>query len=67
MSMDRAIASGKEHRRPYRGSRAFDPSCRHGGSCSWCEGNRTVRAKREAAAARDQLESSSEAGPPIEP
>ena len=67
MSMDRAIASGKERRRPYRGSRAFDPSCRHGGSCSWCEGNRTVRAKREAAAARDQLEPSSEAGSPIEP
>lgn len=22
-------------------------SCRHGGSCSWCEGNRTFRNKRE--------------------
>jgi len=67
MTMDRAIASGKEHRRPYRGSRAFDRSCRHGGSCSWCEGNRTVRAKREISAARDLLEPRSVVWPPIEP
>ena len=25
MSMDKAIASGKEHRKPYRGTKAIDP------------------------------------------
>lgn len=41
MSLDKAIASGKERRKPYRGSKAFDRSCRHGGSCPYCRGNRT--------------------------
>lgn len=40
MSLDRAISSGKEHRKPYRKSKAFDASCRNHGRCSWCEGNR---------------------------
>lgn len=28
MSLDRAIAHGKERRKPYRGSASFDLSCR---------------------------------------
>ena len=45
MSLDKAITSGKEHRRQYRKSEAFDASCRpHGGghryACPWCEGRR---------------------------
>lgn len=40
MSLDRAIDSGKEHRKPYRGSKAFDHTCRNHGSCEWCKGNR---------------------------
>jgi hypothetical protein len=47
MSLDKAIEHGKEKRRPYRGSKRFDRSCRHGGNCGWCEGNRTVKNKRQ--------------------
>ena len=46
MSLDKAIAHGKEHRKPYRGAKAIDPTCRnHGGgrkfACPWCVENRT--------------------------
>jgi hypothetical protein len=40
MSLDKSIAHGKEHRKPYRGSKAIDPSCRNHGGCPWCEENR---------------------------
>ena len=40
MSLDKAIQYGKEHRKPYRGSKAVDPSCRNHGSCPWCKSNR---------------------------
>lgn len=40
MSLDKAIKHGKEHRKPYRGSKAFDKSCRNHGGCPCCEGNR---------------------------
>jgi hypothetical protein len=33
-------------RAPYSGSRAADPSCRHGGGCDWCENNRQVASTR---------------------
>lgn len=40
MSLDKAIKSGKEHRKPYRGAKAIDRSCRNHGSCQWCRRNR---------------------------
>ena len=40
MSMDKAIASGKEHRKAYRGAKAIDTTCRNHGSCKWCKSNR---------------------------
>lgn len=40
MSFDKAIKSGKEKRKPYRKSKAFDGTCRNHGSCPWCERNR---------------------------
>lgn len=40
MSLDKAIASGKEHRKPYRKSKRFDKTCRNHGGCPYCEGNR---------------------------
>lgn len=43
MSLKRAIASGKEHRKPYRGSKSFDKSCRNHGGCPWCEENRKIK------------------------
>lgn len=40
MALDKAIKSGKEHRKPYHGSKVFDYSCRNHGSCPYCEQNR---------------------------
>ena len=40
MSLDKAIASGKERRKPYRKSKRFDKTCRNHGGCPYCEGNR---------------------------
>jgi hypothetical protein len=40
MSMDKAIESGKEHRKPYHGAKAVDKTCRNHGGCPYCEGNR---------------------------
>ena len=34
ISMDKAIKSGKEYRKPYRGAKAIDPSCINHGSCT---------------------------------
>ena len=43
MSLDKAIAHGKEKRKPHRGAKAIDYTCRNHGSCSWCEGNRRFK------------------------
>lgn len=40
MSLDKAIAHGKEYRKPYRGAKAIDCTCRNHGSCKWCVENR---------------------------
>lgn len=40
MSLDKAIIHGKEKRKPYRGSKAIDCTCRNHGSCKWCRDNR---------------------------
>ena len=51
MSLDKAIKAGKEHRKPYRGSKAHTCSCRNHGSCGWCQGNRQhADVKRQQAA-----------------
>jgi hypothetical protein len=46
MSLNKAIQHGKEKRKPYKGSKQWDHSCRNHGSCGWCLGNRTHRNKR---------------------
>lgn len=61
MALDKAIAAGKERRKPYRGSAAFDSTCRCGGRCPWCVGNRTRQARLRDEEARDALR---EAFPP---
>jgi len=55
VSLDKAIKHGKERRKPYRKSAAFDRSCRPGGGCPWCAGNRTYQARRAEAAAREEM------------
>ncbi len=41
MSLDKAIKSKKERRKPYIGAKAIDHTCRNHGSCPYCEQNRT--------------------------
>ena len=43
MSLDKAIKSGKEHRKEFRGAKAVDCSCRNHGDCSWCKENRLYK------------------------
>jgi hypothetical protein len=40
MSLDKAIAHGKEKRKPYYRSKDFDPCCRNHNDCPACESNR---------------------------
>ena len=45
--LDKAIAAGKEHRKPYYDSRRFDRFCRNHGSCPWCQGKRLYKIKKQ--------------------
>jgi hypothetical protein len=46
MSLDKAIQHGKEKRKPYRGSKAVDCTCRNHGSCGWCRDNRLYKFRK---------------------
>ena len=57
MSLNKAIKYGKEWRKPYRKSKAFDNTCRNHGSCSWCRNNRLHKhRKREPIIEKDELD-----------
>lgn len=43
MSLDKAIEHGKEHRKPYKGGKAIDSTCRNHGGCDACKMNRTIK------------------------
>lgn len=45
MALDKSIKSGKEHRKPYRGSKLVDTTCRNHGSCRYCRENRLHKFK----------------------
>ena len=45
--LNKAIASGKEHRKPYYGTQRFDRTCRCHGSCEWCKANRLYKTIRK--------------------
>jgi len=47
MGLEKAIIYGKEKRKPYRNSKAFDYSCRNHGCCPWCQGNRAYQKVKE--------------------
>jgi hypothetical protein len=58
MSLEKAIKHGKEKRKGYYGSQAFDHSCRPHGSCPYCENNRLFSDKkaRLKASKREQID-----------
>lgn len=53
MSLNKAIEHGKEWRQPYRGSKEFDESCRHG-DCPWCARQRHYANMRRTERAREE-------------
>ena len=55
MSLDKSIQSGKSNRKPYRGVKAIDTTCRNHGSCEWCHGNRTHKNKKWELASEQEL------------
>ena len=55
MSLNKSIQSGKEHRKPYRGTKDKDYTCRNHGSCGWCKGNRTHKNDKRELAAEQEL------------
>lgn len=55
MSLDKSIQSGKEHRKPYKGSKASDATCRNHGSCERCYGNRIYKNEKRNLASEQRL------------
>ncbi len=55
MSLDKAIIHKKERRKPWRGSKRFDKTCRNHGGCDWCKGNRLYSTKKKMESAKEQL------------
>lgn len=49
--LDKAIKSGKEHRKQYRCTKRFDMTCRNHGSCRYCYINRTAKNAAKSLAA----------------
>lgn len=64
MSLNKAIAHGQEHRKPYKGAKTFDASCRPNGGCDWCASNRLVGNRRREEAADDSEREGAEAPHP---
>lgn len=56
MALNKAIKSGKEHRKEYRGSKSIDRTCRNHGGCPWCEENRQYKNIKRIQMANEKLE-----------
>lgn len=55
MSLNKAIDSGKEYRKPYIGAKSFDHTCRNHGTCKVCEQNRKIKFRRREEATKEQI------------
>lgn len=55
MSFDNPYPGRKDWRKPYRGSKSFDGSCRNHKSCPYCRDTRTYNRRRTAEAAKIHL------------
>lgn len=56
MALDKAIKYGKEHRKPYRGSKCIDATCRNHGDCPWCKANRLHKFRDKHPLTKEELE-----------
>lgn len=55
MSLDKAIKYGKEKRKPYRGAKAVDKTCRNHGDCPWCKEGRLHKSKKQEKEFKDKV------------
>lgn len=55
MSLDKAIKSGKEHRKKYYGAKAIDKTCRNHGSCPVCRENRLHKYEKQEQEIKSKL------------
>ena len=55
MAFKLAYLNLKDWRRPYRGAKAVDGSCRNHGSCPYCRGNREHATRQREDEASDGL------------
>lgn len=55
MSLDKSIDHGKEHRKPYRGAKSIDRTCRNHGSCGWCRENRRHKYYKKELSTKQEL------------
>ena len=54
--LDKAIKSGKERRKEYRGAKACDKTCRNHGSDDWAKDNRLYRSNKLLEKSEQDLE-----------
>lgn len=54
MGLEKAIEHGKEKRRPYRGAKRVDVSCRNHGDCPICKSDRLYNSLRRLIEASDR-------------
>lgn len=55
MPLDKAIKHGKEKRRPYRGAKAIDHTCRNHGTCKFCMRNRLYSLRKADTRSREMM------------
>lgn len=54
MGLEKAIVSGREHRKPYHGAKAVCFNCRNHGTCDYCRGNRLHSTRKREATANER-------------
>ena len=55
MGFEKAIEHGKTKRKPFRGAKAVDCSCRNHGTCEWCMENRMYKTIRDLARTQQEM------------
>lgn len=55
MSLDKRIKHGKEKRKPYRGAKAVDATCRNHGSDDWVTEDRLIQSMKEIEKTQNKL------------
>ena len=56
MSLNKAIESGKEHRKKYRHSKSVSKNCRNHGNCKYCKNNRLYQLNKEKEKIENKLQ-----------